>query len=41
MELNSLKRMIPITKPTLPNYEKIGDKFKEVINSGMIANSDI
>jgi len=39
MELNSLKRMIPITKPTLPNYEKIGDKFKEVINSGMIANS--
>ena len=39
MELNSLKRMIPITKPTLPNYEKIGDKFKEVINSGMITNS--
>ena len=31
--------MIPLTRPTLPAYESIQDKFKEVFQSGMLTES--
>lgn len=35
----AFKDLLPITKPTLPNFEKLIDSYREIFNSGMITNS--
>jgi dTDP-4-amino-4,6-dideoxygalactose transaminase len=35
----AFKNLLPITKPTLPNFENLIDSYKEIFNTGMITNS--
>ncbi|MHA2121153.1 MAG: DegT/DnrJ/EryC1/StrS family aminotransferase [Promethearchaeota archaeon] len=35
----AFKNLLPITKPTLPNFEMLIDSYKEIFNTGMITNS--
>lgn len=33
------QEIMPITKPTMPNFEKVEGNFREIFNTGMITNS--
>ncbi len=35
----TFETLLPITKPTLPNFDLLDDKYKEIFESGMITNS--
>lgn len=35
----AFKNLLPITKPTLPNFENLIDSCKDIFNTGMITNS--